>query len=71
MSKDKLTVEGEVTESLPNAMFRVRLADGRELLAHLSGKMRMYYIKVLPGDKVRLEMATIDDNKGRIVQRLK
>lgn len=72
MSKnDKIYQEGTVLETLPNTMFKVRLADGRDILAHLSGKMRIHYIKVLPGDRVRVEMTPYDDTKGRIVLRLK
>lgn len=69
--QDKIFQEGVVVESLPNALFRVRMDDGRKVLGHLSGKMRLYYIKVLPGDRVRMEMTPYDDTKGRIVHRLK
>jgi translation initiation factor IF-1 len=65
----KIKVEGVVTEALPNAMFRVKLEDGRILLCHLAGKMRLYRIKVMPGDKVRIEMTPYDETKGRIVYR--
>ena len=65
------TVEGEVVEALPNAMFRVKLDDDRLLLCHLSGKMRMYRIRVLPGDKVKVETTPYDESKGRIVYRTK
>lgn len=58
-------------ENLPSTLFKVKLDDGREILAHLSGKMRLYHIKVLPGDKVRVEMTPYDETKGRIVHRLK
>lgn len=68
---DKTLIEGAVLESLPNTLFRVKLDDGRDILAHLSGKMRMNYIKVLPGDRVRVEMSVYDDTKGRITHRLK
>jgi len=68
---DKIIQEGVVTENLPNTFFRVELDDGRVILGHLSGKMRMYHIKVLPGDRVRVEMSPYDETKGRIVQRLK
>ena len=71
MKQQKPLIEGKVVENLPNTFFRVLLDDGREILAHLSGKMRMYYIKVLPGDRVRVEMTLYDASKGRIVQRLK
>jgi translation initiation factor IF-1 len=62
-------VEGEVTEALPNTLFRVKLSDERVLLCHLSGRMRMNYIRILPGDKVRVEMTPYDETKGRIVYR--
>lgn len=71
MKKDKIYQEGMVLESLPSTLFKVKLDGGREVLAHLSGKMRMHYIKVLPGDRVRLEMTPYDETKGRIVHRLK
>ncbi len=60
-----------VLENLPSTIFRVKLDDGREILAHLSGKMRLHFIKVLPGDRVRVEMTPYDETKGRIVHRLK
>ena len=63
--------EGRVTEALPNAFFKVSLDDGKEVLGFLSGKMRLNRIKILPGDKVNLEMTPYDDKKGRIVYRLK
>ena len=62
-------VSGVVLESLPNTLFRVELADGSRIVAHLSGKMRMHFIKILPGDKVRLEMTEYDKTKGRITYR--
>lgn len=72
MVKEGITqVEGIVTEALPNTMFRVKLADGRMLLCHLSGKMRINRIHVLPGDKVKVETTPYDESKGRIVYRLK
>lgn len=71
MSKEKINQEGIVLESLPNAQFKVRLDDGRDILAHLSGKMRLNYIKVLVGDRVWVEMTPYDNTKGRIVRRLK
>ena len=71
MKQEKNLVEGEVLESLPSTLFKVKLDDGRQILAHLSGKMRLHYIKVLPGDRVRVEMTPYDDTKGRIVHRLK
>lgn len=64
-------VIGQVTESLPNTMFRVKLPDGKLILCHLSGKMRINYIKIMPGDSVRIEMTPYDLSKGRIVYRLK
>lgn len=64
-------VEGKVLESLPNTLFRVQLEDGKILLCHLAGKMRMNFIKILPGDKVRVEMTPYDDAKGRITFRLR
>lgn len=71
MRKEKIYQEGVVLENLPSTLFKVKLDDGREILAHLSGKMRLYHIKVLPGDKVRVEMTPYDETKGRIVHRLK
>lgn len=65
----KLEFEGEVTESLPNTTFRVKLKDGRVIFCHLAGKMRMYHIKVMVGDQVRVEMTPYDETKGRINQR--
>ena len=66
-----IEVDGEITETLPNANFRVKLENGHEVLAHVSGKMRMHYIKILPGDKVRLELSPYDLTKGRITYRYK
>ena len=63
--------EGKVLESLPNTLFRVELADSKVIICHLSGKMRMHFIKILPGDRVRIEMTPYDDGKGRITFRLK
>lgn len=63
--------DGTITEALSNAMFRVELQNGHEVIAHISGKMRMHYIKILPGDKVKLEMSPYDLTKGRIVYRYK
>lgn len=72
MSKeDAITVEGVVLEPLPNAMFRVELPNGHKILAHISGKMRMNYIKILPGDKVTVEMSPYDLTRGRITYRVK
>ncbi len=70
MSKeDVIEVEGVVVESLPNTEFRVELENGHKVLAHISGKLRMNYIKILPGDKVRLELSPYDLTKGRITWR--
>ncbi len=70
MSKeDKIEVEGSILEALPNAMFRVQIPQGKIVLAHISGRMRMHYIKILPGDKVRLELSPYDLTRGRIVYR--
>ncbi len=63
--------DGVIVESLSNAMFHVELENGHEIIAHISGKMRMHYIKILPGDKVRVEMSPYDLSKGRIVFRYK
>ena len=67
--EDKLQFEGEVLESLPNAMFRVKLENDHEMIAHISGKMRMHYIRILPGDRVTVEISPYDLNKGRITYR--
>ena len=70
MSKaDVIEIEGTVTEKLPNAMFRVKLENDHEVLAHISGKLRMNFIRILPGDKVTLEMSPYDLYKGRIIWR--
>ena len=66
---DSIELEGTVLEKLPNAMFRVELENGHEILAHISGKLRMNYIRILPGDKVTLEMFPYDLTKGRIIWR--
>ena len=70
-TKEVIEVEGSVIEALPNAQFRVELENGHEILAHISGKMRMHYIKILPGDKVTIEMTPYDLSKGRITFRHK
>jgi len=70
MSKDVIEAEGIVIETLPNTLFRVKLDQGQDILAHLSGKMRMNFIKVIEGDKVKVEMSPYDLTKGRIVHRL-
>ena len=69
--QDLIKQDGTILEALSNAMFRVKLENGHELIAHISGKMRMNYIKILPGDKVQLEMSPYDLNKGRITFRYK
>jgi translation initiation factor IF-1 len=70
MAKEEpITVDAIVTESLPNARFRAKLESGHEILAHVSGKMRMHYIRILPGDKITIEMSPYDLTKGRIVSR--
>ncbi len=69
--EDKIEVEGRVLEPLPNAMFRVEIEGGHKVLAHISGKMRMHYIKILPGDKVRVELSPYDLTRGRITYREK
>lgn len=68
---DIIELEGEVLETLPNAMFRVKLDNGHVVMAHISGKMRMHYIKILPGDKVTMQFSPYDLNRGRIVYRTK
>jgi translation initiation factor IF-1 len=69
--EDAIEVEGTVIEPLPNAMFRVELPNGHRVLAHISGKMRMHYIKILPGDKVIVELSPYDLSRGRIVYRVR
>jgi translation initiation factor IF-1 len=69
--KDAIEVEGTVSEPLPNAMFRVELENGHKVLAHISGKMRMHYIRILPGDRVLVELSPYDLSRGRIVYRYK
>ncbi len=68
--KDVIEVEGTVIEALPNAMFRVELDNGHRVLAHISGKIRLNFIRILPGDRVRLELSPYDLTRGRIVRRL-
>lgn len=70
-NNDVTEVNGVVTKALPNARFRVELEDGREILAHLAGKMRLYKIRVMPGDQVKVEMTSYDNTKGRITYRSK
>jgi translation initiation factor IF-1 len=67
--EELIELEGTVIETLPNTTFKVRLDNGHELLAHISGKLRMHYIKILPGDKVKLEISPYDLNRGRIIWR--
>ncbi len=69
--EDVIRTDGVVVEQLPNAMFKVKLEGDREILAHISGKMRMNYIKIIPGDKVNIELSPYDLTKGRIVYRYK
>ena len=69
--QETLEFKGKVTELLPNAMFRVKLQNGHEIIATISGKMRMYYIRILPGDKVQVEMSPYDLTRGRISYRYK
>ena len=67
--EDKIEVEGNIVEAMGNAMFRVEISGGKVVLAHISGRMRMHYIKILPGDKVKIELSPYDLNRGRIVYR--
>ena len=69
--EDAIVLEGTIKESLPNAMFKVTLDNGHEVLAHISGKMRMHYIRILPGDKVQVELTPYDLTRGRITYRYK
>lgn len=71
VKKDKIEIEGKVTVCLPNTMFRVELANGHMVLAHISGRMRKHYIKILPGDRVLVELSPYDLNRGRVTYRLK
>ena len=71
MAKEVIELEGTVTESLPNAMFQVELENGHKVLAHISGKIRKNFIKILPGDKVKVELTPYDLTRGRITYRLK
>jgi translation initiation factor IF-1 len=68
---DAIEVEGTVMEPLPNAMFRVQLENGHKVLAHISGKMRMHFIRILPGDKVKVDLSPYDLTRGRITYRAK
>jgi translation initiation factor IF-1 len=69
--KDTIEVEGTVTEALPNAMFRVELGTGHRVLAHVSGKIRLHFIRILPGDKVKVELSPYDLTRGRITYRVR
>ncbi|MDI6709840.1 MAG: translation initiation factor IF-1 [Thermoanaerobacterales bacterium] len=71
MKQDVIEVEGKVIEPLPNAMFRVELPNGHKVLAHVSGKIRMHFIRILPGDRVMVELSPYDLSRGRIVYRYK
>ena len=71
VKEDKIEVEGSILEALPNAMFRVELENGHKVLAHISGKMRMHYIRILPGDRVVVELSPYDLTRGRITYRYK
>ncbi len=68
---DKIEIEGKVLEALPNAMFRIEIAGGKEILGHISGKMRVHHIRILPGDKVKFELSPYDLTRGRITYREK
>ena len=67
--EDKITLDAEVTEALPDARFRVKLENGQEILAYVSGKMRKFFIRILPGDRVTVELSPYDMTKGRIIYR--
>ena len=69
--EEGIIVEGTIVDTLPNAMFRVALENGHSVLAHISGKMRKYFIRILPGDKVQIELSPYDLSRGRIVHRMK
>ena len=69
--EEKIEMEGEITEALPNTMFRVRLDNGHDVLGHISGKMRRHYIRILPGDRVKIELSPYDLDRGRITYRYK
>jgi translation initiation factor IF-1 len=71
LDQQEKIIEGTVIKNLPNAMFRVKLADGKVLLCYLSGKMKLNHIQVLPGDKVKIETTSYDETKGRVVYRMK
>jgi translation initiation factor IF-1 len=69
--QDVIEIEGKILESLPNAMFRVELENGHQILAHISGKIRKHFIKILPGDKVKVELSPYDLTRGRITYRMR
>ena len=71
VKKEKIEIEGKVTVCLPNTMFRVELANGHIVLAHISGRMRKHYIKIIPGDRVLVELSPYDLSRGRVTYRLK
>ncbi len=71
VKEEAIQTEGTIIEALPNAMFRVELSNGHRVLAHVSGKMRMHFIRIIPGDKVKLELSPYDLTKGRIIYREK
>jgi translation initiation factor IF-1 len=71
MNREKIRKNGIVLESLPNATFKVKLEEGKEIIAHLAGKLRIYRIKILPGDKVQVEISPYDETRGRIIYRTK
>jgi translation initiation factor IF-1 len=71
VKEETIEVEGEVVEALPNTMFTVKLDSGHDVLAHISGKMRMHYIRILPGDRVKVELSPYDLNRGRITYRFR
>ena len=72
MAKEEgIVVEGKIIETLPNAMFRVELVNGHQVLAHISGKMRKFFIRILPGDKVQVELSPYDLTRGRIIHRMR
>lgn len=71
MPKEKLEVEGVVKECLPNAVFRVEIEGSHEVLAHISGKIRVHFIRIVPGDRVKVEISPYDPKRGRIIYRLK
>ena len=71
LNEDIIEIQGSVLETLPNAMFRVQLDNGHKILAHISGRMRMHFIRILPGDKVTVEMSPYDLTRGRITYRFK